>query len=143
MIEAKQDLTRAHVLYAGKKAQSVRRLFRTNAPTYQAGDVVKQPGELKPILAGILTYKSSWNPSFGNALKTALGELPKNHQLDFGMAAEHGYFEVSYEDDGPKLTTFKPRLGLATFMMALLTQLQKKGTVPAIEYAEYLKGLKA
>ena len=35
-MEAKQELTRANIAYAGKKAQAVRRLVRTNASVVPA-----------------------------------------------------------------------------------------------------------
>ena len=36
VMEVKQELTRANIIYAGKMAQSVRKLFRTNAEVHSS-----------------------------------------------------------------------------------------------------------
>src|SRR5437016_4884688 len=61
VLEVKQDLTRAHVAYAGDKAASVRRLHRTSFPVPQLGGPVAQRAPPR-IVAGLLTYESGWNP---------------------------------------------------------------------------------
>ena len=69
VLEAKQDLDKEHVEYAGKKAASVRKRRRTSAEIKHAGGKHSAitPG---PILAGILTYQSSWKDPFGNRCTT-------------------------------------------------------------------------
>src|SRR5690606_3716297 len=107
VIEAKQELSRANILYAGKKAQSVRRLHRTNAPVKHAGGRIDRPEKPFRIPAGIVTYTSSWKASpFGSPFERALAALTSNQQLDFGVAADHGYFEVGYQADGPAVEEF-------------------------------------
>jgi hypothetical protein len=139
IIEAKQGLTREFIIYAGKKAQSVRKLHRTNAPIMQAAGPIPNPRAPSPIVAGIVSYKSSWNPKFGNPLNEALGELTEPQRLDFGMAAEDGYFEVTYDAVGAAaVNTFEPTRALAALIIGILKKLQKVGTVPAIEYSEYM-----
>ena len=138
VMEVKQELTRANIIYAGKKAQSVRTLFRTNAEVHHAGGVIQQPRPLSRIPAGIVTYKSSWDPApFGNPFENALAALTDNQQLDFGIAADHGYFEVKYEAAGPVVERFLKTRALAAFLIRLLNRLQKLGTVPVIDYAIY------
>lgn len=140
VIEAKQELSRANIIYAGKKAQSVRRLFRTNAAVVHAGGTITAPRDPFRIAAGIVTYTSSWRKEpFGIPFENALAELSANQQLDFGIAADHGYFEVEYEDDGPTVTRFLKTRALAAFLVRLLARLQKLGTVPAIDYEVYSK----
>lgn len=139
IIEAKQELTREFILYAGKKANSVRKLRRTNAAIMQAAGPIPNPRAPSPIVAGIVSYRSSWNPKFGVPLKEALGELRESHRLDFGMAAEDGYFEATYDAAGAAtIDTFKPTRALAALIIGLLKTLQKVGTVPAIEYSDYM-----
>jgi Domain of unknown function (DUF6602) len=65
VLEAKQDLTRANIVYAGQKAASVRKLRRTAAPIVHAGGKIDKPKEPFEIIAGIVTYKSSWKPVRG------------------------------------------------------------------------------
>lgn len=59
VIEAKQNLTRANIIYAGRKAASVRRLHRTSAPIVHAGGTYPIVREPFPIIAGIVSYTSS------------------------------------------------------------------------------------
>ena len=63
VLEVKQDLSREHVLYAGEKAASVRRLQRTSAPILHAGGAY-EPRPLPRIVAGLVTYQSTWSPPF-------------------------------------------------------------------------------
>jgi hypothetical protein len=138
VLEAKQDLTRANIIYAGKKAASVRRLRRT------VGRIVDARGEVKDrkppfdIAAGLVTYESSWADPFGTPLTNALAALAKSQCLNFGIAADSGYFEVSYVKGAkPAVNTFKKTRALAAFIMRLLAHLQTLGTVTAMDYREY------
>ncbi len=141
VIEAKQELTRGDIIYAGKKAASVRRLRRTSAQIVYAGG--KYPKQRPPfrIVAGIVAYKSSWADSLGTSLKNALAELSDRQQIDFGIAAEDGYFEVKYGEGSPSVTTFRKTRAFAAFIIRLLAHFQQLGTVTAIDYNEYSKVL--
>jgi hypothetical protein len=141
VIEAKQMLNRANVGYAGRKAASVRRLRRTNGSVVHAGGRIDKPRDPFRIIAGIVTYKSTWTDPFGTSLQDALADLRPSQQIDFGIAVDDGYFEVEYEDDGPTISQFLKTRTLASFLIRLLAHLQKVGTVPVIEYDEYSKVL--
>lgn len=137
-LEVKQDLSREHILYAGDKAASVRRLHRTSAPVPHVEGVAK-PRSLPPIVAGILTYQSSWTPPFGDALRQALSELAMEQRLSIGCALVHGAFEARYpESGGVDLTVIDGPRSLVQLLMRLLKQLQALGTAPAIDYEAYL-----
>jgi hypothetical protein len=58
-----------------------------------------------------------------------------------GIAADQGYFEVEYPDDGPTIDMFLKTRALAAFIMRLLTHFQGLGTVTAIDYKENSKVL--
>lgn len=138
VLEAKQDLTRANIIYAGKKAASVRRLRRT------VGRIVDARGEVKDrkppfdIAAGLVTYESSWADPFGTPLTNALAALAKSQCLNFGIAADSGYFEVKYMKGAkPAVNTFKKTRALAAFIMRLLAHLQTLGTVTAMDCKGY------
>ncbi len=138
ILEVKQDLTREHLLYAGAKAASVRRLHRTSAPIPYAEGAYK-PRPLPRIVAGIVTYQSSWVPPFGEPFRNALAELPQEHQLDLGCALLHDAFEARYPDGtNLELTVVEGLRSLVQFVMRLLKQLQALATVPAIDYEAYL-----
>lgn len=138
VLEVKQDLNREHVLYAGQKAASVRRLHRTSAPVPHV-EGVAGPRPLPRVVAGLLTYQSSWTPPFGDAFRSALAGLEADEQLDVGCALLHGAFEARYTDGGHlELTTSESPRSLVQFFMRLLKQLQALATAPAIDYAAYL-----
>lgn len=142
VLEVKQDLTRDHVLYAGTKAASVRRLYRTSAPIPYAEGAFK-PRSLPRIVAGIVTYQSSWAPPFGEPFRSALAELPPDNQLDVGCALLHGAFEVRYRDgNNVEPTVVEGPRSLVQFLMRLLKQLQTLATAPAIDYEAYLARFK-
>lgn len=138
VLEVKQDLSREHVLYAGEKAASVRRLHRTSARIPHAGGAY-DPRPLPRIVAGILTYQSSWSPSFGEALRGALSDLSAEAQLDLGCSLLHGAFEATYRvGQIVDVTVAESPRSLVQFLMRLLKQLQSLATAPAIEYEAYL-----
>lgn len=138
ILEVKQDLSREHVLYAGGKAASVRRLHRTSAPIPFADGEYK-PRSLPRIVAGIVTYHSSWAPPFGGPLREALAVLPPDGQLDLGCALVHGVFEALYPAANQvALAAFEGPRSLVQFVMRLLKQLQALATAPAIDYDAYL-----
>lgn len=138
VLEVKQDLSRDHLLYAGEKAASVRRLHRTSAAIPHAGGSY-EPRPLPCIVAGIVTYQSSWSPPFGEPFRDALGELQLEAQLDVGCALVHGAFEVHYNDgQGVDITVAEGPRSLVEFLMRLLKQLQALATAPAIDYEAYL-----
>jgi hypothetical protein len=137
-LEVKQDMTREHILYAGEKAASVRRLRRTSAPIPHAAGVY-EPRLLPRILAGLVTYQSSWNPAFGGPFRDALGELGAEAQLDIGCALVHGVFEATYRTGQPvDVTVAEGPRTLVQFLIRLLKQLQALATAPAIDYEAYL-----
>jgi len=138
---AKQTLNRENIVYAGKKAQSVRLLRRTAAEIVDARGKVEKNKVKKPfrITAGIATYKSSWDEPFGDPLKNALKTLTKNQQLDFGMSVDDGYFEVDYKTGKSVVTEFMKTRALAALLIRLLAHFQRLGTVSAIDYDEYSK----
>lgn len=138
VFEVKQDLNREHVQYAGDKAASVRRLRRTSARIpYAAGSY--EPRPLPPILAGIIAYKSLWEPPFGPPLKEALQSLPPEGQLNLGCALVNGVFEAIYPEGGDiQITIIEGPHFLVQFLMRLLKNLQELATAPAIDYDAYL-----
>lgn len=138
VLEVKQDLSREHILYAAEKAASVRRLHRTSALIpYAEGAYKARP--LPPIVAGILTYQSSWTPALGEPLRQALSELSADHKLNIGCALVNGTFEARYrESGGVDLTVVDGPRSLVQLLMRLLKQLQALATAPAIDYEAYL-----
>lgn len=137
VFEVKQDLNRAHIEYAGEKAASVRKLFRTSTYIqYAAGEY--QPRPLFEIISGILTYESGWTPALGEPLYEVLKQRPINERIDLGCVVMNGGFEVIYKENGvTELQVSESEFALVYFLFRLLDRLQKLGTVPAIDYAIY------
>ncbi|WP_334127313.1 DUF6602 domain-containing protein [Sneathiella sp.] len=138
VFEAKQSINSDYVRYAQEKAASVRRLHRTSLPIPHAGGVY-DPKPLIPILGGILTFESDWNPALGEPLRSALAADGGEGKLNMGCVAAHGLFrfdqksnDYDFEDSGKSATAF---------LFNLISQLQFSGTVPMIDIQAYGKWL--
>jgi hypothetical protein len=144
VIEAKQDISREMIKYAGKKAASVRKLKRTNATFATASGPMKKH-VLFEIPAGIVSLGSEWNPSLGDPFERVIKDVAEQegHRIDFGCAIEGGAFNVTYLDGThPEIDKSHQDISLVTFLWNLVARLQAQGTAPAIEVPEYFKALK-
>lgn len=137
VFEVKQEISKETVEYAGKKAESVRRLHRTSAPIVHAGGVYP-PRDPPRILAGLLASESSWTPPFGDPFERALNRLKDAESLDIGCGLHHGSFQPIRDDEGElTVAVSEPEVALVTFFLGLLALLQRMATVPAMDLAEY------
>ena len=136
VFEAKQTINAALVEYAGKKVASVRALHRTSLPIPHAGGVYPAKA-LSPILGGILSFQSDWNPPLGASLEKALGSLHKSQQLDLGCVAAHGVFNQSQAGISLAAET-KPA---TAFLLEVIARLQELATVPMIDVRAYARWL--
>ena len=140
IFEVKQNLTKEHIIYAGEKAASVRALRRTSATIYHAAGR-HDPKPQFVILAGLLCLESSWSPSFGEPFKAAVASLEENQRLQFGCCLHAGAFECDWAAPAPSISVSPKDTALIYFFLRLLSQLQKLGTVPAIDLNAYAKQL--
>lgn len=138
VFEAKQTADASLVAYAQDKVESVRKLHRTSLPIPHAGGVYPAK-PLIPILGGILTFESEWNPAMGGPLAEVLNRGTGDRQLDIGCIASHGHF---FHHPGAGRYSFVSESKPATaFLFKLIARLQFSGTVPMIDieaYAEWL-----
>lgn len=138
IFEAKQSINAGQVDYAQKKIASVRRLHRTSLPipyakgTYPAKSLI-------PILGGILTFESDWNPALGQPLSDALAAGGEEGRLDLGCIAAHGYFSLDQQTH--TYETFPGGKPATAFLFKLISQLQFSGTVPMIDIQAYAQWL--
>jgi hypothetical protein len=134
VFEAKQTINAAQVEYAQSKVASVRRLHRTSLPIpYAKGTYPAKP--LIPILGGILTFDSDWNPAFGAPLEAALAQGNEISRLDIGCVAAHGHFQLNQTAGTYDfISEGKPA---TAFLFKLISQLQFSGTVPMIDVQAY------
>lgn len=138
VFEAKQTADAGLVSYAQDKVASVRRLHRTSLPIPHAGGVYP-PKPLIPILGGMLTFESDWNPALGAPFASALNAGTGERQLDIGCVASHGHF---FRDPDSASYSFESENKAATaFLFKLISRLQFSGTVPMIDIEAYAKWL--
>ncbi len=131
VFECKPHLDKAYLEYAGEKAASVRKLHRTSVGITHAGGAYT-PRAPFPIVAGILTARSSWVDGLAD---TFISHLPTetDEVLDCGCALEHGAFD-RFDGD---LAVRGPDGALIHFLFRLLGKLQSLGTVTAIDWSAY------
>jgi len=139
IFEVKQELDKDKIEYAGKKIESVRNLKRTSATIVDVGKTVSAR-PVTPILGGIMTSDSSWNPTFGKSFEKTIKALKSQQRIDLGITLTKGSFDISYTlENDIKTKIEEGETALLYFFFNLLWRLQRLGTVPAIDYAEYLK----
>jgi len=139
VFEIKQEMNKNHLKYAGKKAGSVRRLYRTSAPVpYVEGKYNCKP--LHNIIAGILALSSGWKHPFGRGFISTINSLKADEQIDLGCVLKTGAFEIEYTSGNNHKKIISPKeKALIFFFLKLLTRLQNIGTCPAIKIASYAK----
>ncbi|NLL94213.1 MAG: hypothetical protein GX224_00390 [Thermoplasmatales archaeon] len=129
VFEVKQKITKAELEYAAKKAASVRALRREVAEFRHAMGVGKT--EPKEILAGIL----------GNRPTNMDADLPKGRSensnpmetIQFGCDSKGAFF-----NDGKTVRLKTGDTAIVWFFYKLLSELQKIGSAPAIDYEKYI-----
>lgn len=141
VFEVKQDLNKVHVEYAGEKAASVRRLHRTST-TIHTNIGPQSPKPHHEILAGILTTRVAWKPAYGEPFEKAVLGLNKEQRLQLGCSLESGSFRIEYDQqDQGHIEKSTEEEGLIYFFLKLVMDLQKIGTVPAIDIHQYALAL--
>lgn len=142
VFEVKQVLNKEYIEYAGRKAQSVRTLFRTSASIPHAGGQYA-PKPLHDIIAGLLTTWSPWTPPIIDNTAKYMFSLDADKQLDLVCSVANNTFiwERNASADNP---TGPPSIrycekddSLVFLFLNLLQRLQAIGTVPAIDYNAY------
>jgi len=138
VFEVKQNNCKQYMEYAGEKAESVRKLYRTSAEiTYAAGKY--PPKKLHRILAGVLTTKTDWKETFGKPFINCLHSYLPEQQIDCVCVLENGAAFYDYCNKSLKISGDDE--SLVFFFLQLLILLQNIGTVPAIDLNEYMKAL--
>lgn len=139
VFEVKQTINAELVGYAQKKVASVRVLHRTSLPIPHAGGTYA-PRLLPPIIGGILTLESDWNPALGEPLLQALGKANEMSRIDIGCVAAHGTFRPN-EEVGYSYKLSHQGMPATAFLFDLISRLQNSATVPMIDINAYAKWL--
>ena len=138
VFECKPKIDKAYLEYAGRKAESVRRLKRTSVPIPHAGGSYPAKPHFQ-IIAGILAIDVGWKDGFAESFEKCHSELTSPRKLDCGLAVDGHSFDTFAA--GGAFTYCKSENALVFFLFRLLNQLQSLGTVPAIDWNAYASQL--
>lgn len=138
VIEVKPRLTMSNVEYAAKKAASVRKLKRTTAPIIHAGGKIDKPKKPFNIIAGIVTIDGKMSGTIESKIK----KMHPRKFLQFGCSLDNVsfWFKKSAKDYSFEKSTKNE--ALIFFFINLLSEMQKLGTVPAIDLQAYINSFK-
>lgn len=138
VFECKPKIDKAYLEYAGKKAESVRRLKRTSVPIPHAGGSYPAKPHFE-IIAGILAIEADWKEGFSTSFENCHAALTGSNRLNCGLAVDGHAFDTF--EAGGGYTYCKSENALVFFLFRLLNQLQSLGTVPAIDWNAYASQL--
>ena len=137
VFESKQEINAGYVEYAQKKAGTVRRLHRTSAEVMTIEGL--RTAAPQSVLAGFLAFENGWkSASAGEYLAQALAKDQGYGRLDIGCIVAYGTFGCEGSDCRTGVEHDK---AVTSFLLELITKLQKIGTAPAIDLGAYAKWL--
>lgn len=138
VFEVKQNISKKHIEYAGKKANSVRKLKRTSIPINNAGKIVEAKAHFE-ILSGLLSTRSSWKTTASSKenIKKHLNKLVESEKLNISCCLEIGSIKLDQGD----ISISNNKDALLTFFFNFLQLLQEVGTTPAMDITKYLSNI--
>lgn len=139
VFEVKQELNKETFEYASDKIKSVRLLNRTSAPIVHADGVIMKPKPPFRILGGMLTLDTTWTDVFGEPFQNCFRCFEEFGQVDLGCVIQKGAFKINYADQSFETSTQEE--ALIYFFLKLLIELQKLGTVPAMDIEAYARAI--
>lgn len=141
VFEVKPELNKSTFEYASDKIRSARLLTRTSAPIVQADGANFKPKPPFKILGGVLTMETSWVDVFGEPFQNCYRSFDENGQIDLGCVLLKGGFKINYIDNS--FQTSSDDESLIYFFLKLLIELQKLGTVPAMDIEAYARAIES
>lgn len=144
VFEAKQEINKNLLEYAGSKIESVRKLNKTSAPVVDKG-VTKAPLQLFTVLGGFLGLENSWSKSINEAkpFSSCIEKLRDLKFVNIGCVLNDKSFINELEKDTLKIKYSTKDEALIFFFLKLVTELQKLGTVRPIDLNKYIDQLKS
>lgn len=147
VFEAKQDVNKNRLQYAGRKINSVRKLIRTTAPVIDRGEIKPAP-KLFRIMGGFLCLDNCWQGSIDTSkhFKEQIKNADENHFIDIGCVLNDKSFKTEIDTSdalNPKIDIYFSADGetLIFFFLKLVAELQKLGTVRPIDLNKYIDQL--
>lgn len=135
VFEVKPKLHAKNFKYAQRKIKSVRVLNRTSAPVLCNGE--ERPGrEPFRIIGGLLTIDNEWEKK----LTEQKINIDDKGVLDIGCCIHDKSWICRKNSEGIYEYKWNNENSLLAFFMAFLNELQKLGTVPAMEISKYYNG---
>ncbi len=108
-----------------------------------AGGHIQEPKPPFRIMGGILTLASGWADTFGEGFQNCLSSLDEHSQIDIGCVLEKASYTLTYQDASYSLETSQNEETLIYFFLKLIINLQKLGTVPAMDIEAYARAIKS
>lgn len=131
--EVKPEINNKYLKYATDKAKSLRSLKRTSTHIPTASGVL-DPKPLHEIIFGILANRYSGNKLFDQGFSKKLDIYDPNCKLNCGCCLDQGCFFV----ENSQIKISQNANFLIYFVIRFIRELQKIGTVPAIDLDAYL-----
>lgn len=149
VFEAKQKITKGLASYANKKIASVRKLQKTSATIIDKG-TPRPAAQVFTTLGGFLCLDNGWKNSIkGNtSFETVVTNSSSGELINIGCVLNDRSFVTEVDMTDP----LKPNIGihystkgesLIFFFLKLVSELQKLGTVRAIDLNKYIDQLKS
>lgn len=149
VFEAKQEITKGLAKYAGEKIASVRKLQKTSAPIIDKG-TTRPAAQVFTTLGGFLCLDNGWKDSLkGNKyFEDIVTKSTADQLINIGCVLDDRSFvtEVDTQDElNPSVKIHYSTKGesLIFFFLKLVAELQKLGTVRAIDLNKYIDQLKS
>lgn len=142
VFEAKQDISKAQLEYAGNKVESVRILNKTSAPVVDKG-VVKPAPELFNVLGGFLCLDNTWADSISDSkpFNDCMGNLTGLKTINIGCVLNDKSFVLTDTKNSKEINLSTTDEALIYFFLKLVAELQKLGTVRPIDINKYIDQL--
>lgn len=142
VFEAKQDISKHNLEYAGNKVESVRALNKTTAQVVDKGIVKKAP-DLFNVLGGFLCLENTWADSINESkpFGDCFNNLVNLKTINIGCVLNDRSFVLSDNGGTPETKFSTPDESLIFFFLKLVTELQKLGTVRPIDLNKYIDQL--
>lgn len=142
VFEAKQDISKHNLEYAGSKVESVRALNKTTAQVVDKGIVKKAP-DLFNVLGGFLCLENTWADSINESkpFEDCFNNLVNLKTINIGCVLNDRSFVLSDNSGTPETKFSTPDESLIFFFLKLVAELQKLGTVRPIDLNKYIDQL--
>ncbi len=136
VFEVKPKLSKKNFDYASNKVKSVRGLVRTSAKVICNGALVegRKPFD---IIGGLLTIDNDW----ANNLEKQSVDADSNDFLNMGCCIKDKAWLMN-KSLKKYIYNKNKENSLLSFFMLLLDELQRRGTVPAMDITSYFDGFK-